>query len=111
MKAKSGGGITSNKLVQTSVRAGAPRANVMSPAGVAQQGLKHAFIAEPLSRATMKSVPLGNQVALNVGKGGPGSGRTVMRSGTQGTHGQVIASTRPAGRDILGEFGPNRTKG
>jgi hypothetical protein len=32
---------------------------------------------------------LGNEVALNVGGGGPGTGRTVHATGGQGTHGPV----------------------
>jgi hypothetical protein len=46
-------------------------------------------------------------VALNVGKGGPGTGRTVMRSGSQGTHGSVNPGHAPARRDILSEYGPD----
>ena len=35
------------------------------------------------------SVPLGNEVALNVGGGGPGTGRDVSRSGSQCVQGPV----------------------
>ena len=42
---------------------------------------------------------LGNEVALNVGGGGPGAGRTLYgQSGVQGQHGPVAGSTKPAGR-------------
>jgi hypothetical protein len=42
------------------------------------------------------SVPLGNEVALNVGIGGCGTGREVMRSGSQCTTGPVNpGATRP----------------
>src|SRR5262249_26136607 len=48
------------------------------------------------------SVPFGNQKALDVGKGGPGSGRTLHgQAGSQGTRGPVAGSPRPQGRDIL----------
>jgi hypothetical protein len=49
----------------------------------------------------------GNEVALNVKGGGPGTGRTLYgQSGTQGQHGPVAGSSKPAGREILGSFGP-----
>jgi hypothetical protein len=45
------------------------------------------------------SVPFGNEVALNVGKGGCGTGRTLYgQAGTQGTHGDVAGSPCPQGR-------------
>ena len=38
---------------------------------------------------SFQPVPFGNEVALNVGKGGCGTGRTLYgQSGTQGLHGQ-----------------------
>jgi hypothetical protein len=56
------------------------------------------------------SVPLGNSVALNVGKGGVGTGRTLYgQSGSQGTHG----STNPGNprlvprEHIISSFGPD----
>ena len=50
------------------------------------------------------STKLGNEAALNVGKGGPGAGRTVMRSGSQ--H-DLASSPAPIGptKDTLAEFG------
>jgi hypothetical protein len=39
---------------------------------------------------------------LNVGKGGCGTGRNLYgQAGTQGTHGSVAGTPRPAGRGIL----------
>ena len=118
-KAKSGGGITSNKLVRPGVRTGQP-ARRDSPKGVSQIGsalgdhstgdgklLKKAVV--PIisgAMGGMGSMPLGNEVAKNVGGGGPGKGREVMRSGSQGVHGSPAGTTKPAGRDILSEFGP-----
>jgi hypothetical protein len=46
-------------------------------------------------------VKFGNEVALNVGKGGCGTGRTIYSSGSQSQHGDVAGSPRPVGRDIL----------
>jgi hypothetical protein len=47
---------------------------------------------------------LGNELARNVGAGGAGAGREVMRSGSQ--HGTPMARGNGSGRDILGGFGP-----
>jgi hypothetical protein len=45
---------------------------------------------------SFQPVKFGNEVALNVGGGGPGTGREVMASGSQGCHGQPAAgSPRP----------------
>ena len=48
-------------------------------------------------------VKLGNEVALNVGKGGCGTGRTLYgQAGSQGTHGSTNpGAPRPQGRGIL----------
>jgi hypothetical protein len=41
-------------------------------------------------KSNFQPVKFGNEVALNVGKGGPGTGRDpTMRSGSQGCHGNV----------------------
>jgi hypothetical protein len=82
------------------------------PAGVAQIGIGQGdhitnksstgYRGEPLHNdRTFQPVPFGNEVALNVGKGGPGAGREVMSCGSQGQHGDVAGTRRPAGRDIL----------
>jgi hypothetical protein len=106
-KATSGGGITSNKLVRPSVRTGSP-SKASSPAAAAQIGASTFFKKQQVESGRAGSnVRLGNEVALNVGKGGPGTGRTVMRSGSQGTHGSVNPGHAPARRDILSEYGPD----
>jgi hypothetical protein len=48
-------------------------------------------------------VPYGNEVALNVGKGGCGTGRTLYgQAGSQGTHGAPApGNPQPKGRGIL----------
>jgi hypothetical protein len=56
------------------------------------------------------SIPLGNQVALNVGKGGPGAGRTIHTRGSQGHHGPANPGSSPPARDILSEFGKERSR-
>lgn len=87
-KAKSGGGITSNKFVRTGVETGGPY-KATSPGASDHMGQSTKFKKErvDLGRAYTTS-KLGNELTLNVGKGAPGAGRTVMRSGSQGTHGQ-----------------------
>jgi hypothetical protein len=47
---------------------------------------------------------MGNAVATNVGKGGPGAGRTVMRSGSQSQHGPIVGPAPVIGRDIWKDF-------
>ena len=67
--------------------------------------------ATPMIAGKMPGVgatKLGNEVALNVGGGGVGTGRTLYgQSGVQGQHGPVAGSTKPAGKDILNDFGPD----
>jgi hypothetical protein len=62
---------------------------------------------------------LGNELATNVGCGGPGAGRTVYQRGMQAQHGSAAAGSRNAapdvpatkpGRDILNDYGPNRRR-
>jgi hypothetical protein len=48
------------------------------------------------SDKSFQPVPFGNEVALNVGKGGCGTGRTIHSCGSQGTHGATNpGSPRP----------------
>jgi hypothetical protein len=67
--------------------------------------------ATPLSAGSFGgpgSTKLGNEVALDVGGGGVGTGRTLYgQSGTQAQHGAVAGSPAPAGKDILNSFGPD----
>ena len=52
------------------------------------------------------STKLGNEVALNVGGGGVGTGRVQYgQSGTQAQHGPVNPGKPTPARDIFGEFG------
>jgi hypothetical protein len=110
-----GGGHGSRQHVQTSVRPGAPRERVRH-AGVAQIGQaqgNHVTEQGATAYVGVKSFgagqgtpsELGNARALNVGKGGPGTGRTVYAAGSQ--QGLQSAKPLPKGRDTLGEFGPD----
>jgi hypothetical protein len=119
-----GGGIASNKHVETSVRTGSGSRSAR-PAGVAQigtavgdrvtnrpgsTGYKGEKMHGPADR-NFQQTKFGNEVALNVGKGGPGAGRTIHASGSQATHGQTVSGNPPAkSTDILRQFGPDYHK-
>ena len=97
-KARSGGGITSKNLVHKPVRTGAKREHV-HPGGAAQLGQRQGNHFTDGSRSDYRglelfgpttpiSVELGNSVAART-VCGPGGSREVMRTGSQGTHGEV----------------------
>jgi hypothetical protein len=111
----SGGGLTSNKLVRPGVKAGPPNTRVVNVGGVSQLGAVQGgrmrdgghtdkSVAKPLFDGRASQVPLGNQLATNVGQGGPGTGRTVIRSGGQGVHGLVAGQREPWGRDVWADY-------
>src|SRR5258708_7027459 len=79
--ARSGGGISRNKLVHPRGKTGPPSTKKINPAGTAQLGTMVWSNPETLKAGTMSQVELGNANAL---KGiGVGGGRTVHRAGTQ----------------------------
>ena len=104
-----GGGIASKQHVSIPVRTGTGSRDVM-PGGAAQLGQKQGdhvtregstgYRGEPLhSGRSFNPTKFGNELAGNVGKGGPGAGRTLYgQSGSQGRHGPVAGSPRPQGR-------------
>ena len=120
----SGGGYGMNKNVSPPIRTGSGSHNAR-PAGVSQfgysvgdhatnsgrsSGYKGEALHGPASR-NFQQTKLGNEVALNVGRGGPGTGRTVYHCGTQDMHGQAAAGNAPAkSHDILRDFGPDYRK-
>jgi hypothetical protein len=122
-KAVSGGGIDSSVNKSVGVRGGKSTTNVVSPRGVSQYGYAtpgqvkdgaHTDKNTSLNvfeRKAAAAAPMGNAKALDVQGGGPGKGRTVMRSGTQGTHGPVAGPAPVQGREILSEFGSEVTDG
>jgi hypothetical protein len=64
--------------------------------------------AVPLYAPAQAPCCLGNEVAKNVGRGGPGVGRTIYQSGSQMQHGPANpGGPMPAPRDILSQFGPD----
>ena len=121
MRAKSGGGINSNKRVEVGVRRGTASADKVSPGGVSQLGsatgdrlrAPGAHTGQPTSVPVFvgtkpQAAMLGNAKATDVGKGGPGSGRTIYRTGYQCQHGTPVQGSSPARRDILSEYGPDK---
>jgi hypothetical protein len=108
----SGGGINSNKTVQS--KSGykvEPKARAMSPEAVGQQGASLAFARKPLERGpgyTTKPMPstgIANAVKGPAGAGPGGFGRTIYKSGSQSP--TPPAREMPAGRQILSEYGPD----
>jgi hypothetical protein len=94
-----GGGIASRQRVEKPIRQGAARERVI-PAGVAQIGQRQGNHVtnrgateyggiNPFGAGQGYPSKLGNEVALNVGKGGPGTGRKIYSCGTQGVQGAV----------------------
>jgi hypothetical protein len=101
------GGINSNKRVEVPVRTGSG-AHGKNPGHVGQIGVSVDPRAVEERKRPAPESRFGNEVALNVGGGGPGVGREVFRSGAQGTHGPINpGNPRPGGGDILSEFGPD----
>jgi hypothetical protein len=113
-----GGGSRSRNVVEPKVRTGAARREI-NPKAVSQIGSSMGNRATDQTKKLDSvekfvgpkkpiSVPLGNEVALNVGKGGCGAGRTLYgKSGAQQQYGPVAGSPKPQGRDILRDFGPD----
>jgi hypothetical protein len=118
-KATSGGGITMNKNVRGKVYGGSRTTQVVNPRGLSQLGAAQGgkLTREGSFTGVNSSIPvfagnkpagtqLGNAKATDIGKGGPGTGRSVMARGSQGVHGPVRGPAPIQGRDILGAFGP-----
>jgi hypothetical protein len=106
-----GGGILGNKNVKVGVRTGSASKG-SSPASADQLGQATAFKKEAVEAGRgYDGAKLGNELATNVGKGGPGSGRTTYKCGTQNQYGPVAGKPRPESRDILSQFGPEKSKG
>jgi hypothetical protein len=113
-----GGGIASNKNVQPSVRTGSgshsTRPGAVGQIGSSQgshvtnkgeTGYRGEIFHKP---PNFQPVKFGNEVALNVGKGGCGTGRTIYSTGSQDQHGQPAPGNPPAkNADILSQFGPD----
>jgi hypothetical protein len=108
---KPGGGIASKQHVRKPVRTGAAREHIQK-AGVAQLGQMQGNHATNKGATNYKgvgligpkspiSVPLGNEVALNVGGGGPGTGRTIYKTGTQCMTGAPAQGNPPPAGELF----------
>ena len=106
---KPAGGIKSRVNVSPSVRTGSGSKGI-SPGWVGQKGQlvgnhitddkNTGYTGEKkLTGKNFDPVKFGNEVALNVGKGGCGTGRNLYgQSGSQGTHGAVVPGNPPPQR-------------
>ena len=105
-----GGGINSRQVVQSNAsRKVEPTSTKINPAGVAQQGVSTAFRKSPIEQGRgyepSKMGPTGiANATFNSSREGPGSGRTIFKSGSQSP--TPPAREMPAGRDTLSEYGP-----
>ena len=103
-----GGGPNSKNVVNKPQRLGTPAKGV-SPgwasqigSGISNHSTDHSKVL-PYKGEAMRDgltpaggkVPLGNQIANNVGAGGPGTGREVMHCGTQSTYGAANPGNPP----------------
>jgi len=109
-----GGGYHTRQHVEKSVKTGTGSRGTR-PAGTAQIGIMYgdkATHGDPKGSAyrgerlhhdrSFQPVKFGNEVALNVGRGGCGTGRDIHARGSQGVHGATNpGQPRPAGRGIL----------
>jgi hypothetical protein len=106
-----GGGLHSNKVVRKPVLTGAARTGI-TPGHAGQIGSalgnhgteigklpEHKIVAPREVPALNEPVPWGNQLCNNVGKGGPGTGRTVHAHGSQGAHGRPAPGNPVPRRD------------
>ena len=122
---KSGGGINSDKTVQS--RSGykvEPRSTAIDPAGISQRDISTAFRKTPVEvgagYSPSQMPATGVKGSYNSATLGPGSGRTVYARGSQAEYGPVnpgqvnqapdVPATRP-GRDILSDYGPEMKRG
>jgi hypothetical protein len=114
----SGGGHGSKNVTRPSVRTGSGSKST-SPGAVGQIGQSQGshvtnkdetgYRGEIFHKPpNFQPVKFGNEVALNVGKGGCGTGRTIYSTGSQDQHGQPASGNPPAkNTDILSQFGPD----
>jgi hypothetical protein len=117
-RASSGGGINSRVVKKVGIHGGSRSTNVVSPGGVSELGTAlgsrlartGSYTSQSYAKPMMEGskplpVAFGNAKATDIGKGGPGAGRTIHRTGTQMMHGQPVGSP-VQGREILGSYGP-----
>jgi hypothetical protein len=77
------------------------------------RGEESSYRGDPLhSGRSFQTVPFGNEVALNVGPGGCGTGRTIYKTGSQGTQGTTNpGNPRPVpARHVIESYGPESSR-
>ena len=108
----SGGGIQSNKYVTSkSGQKVEPKARAARPGGINQMGVSTAFKKEDvIAGKGYEPKRMGDtgiaKAEYNSNREGPGSGRTIYRSGSQGV--TPPATEMPKGHDILSDYGPEK---
>jgi hypothetical protein len=111
---RAGGGIASNKCVSSTAYKTEPMAKAARPAEVSFLGQALAFEPDPLFSGPGYNGPHAGESIP--GSLGPGGGRTVMGSGSQGTHGPTAKGEpdrnrdAPGSRDTLREYGPESSR-
>ena len=109
---KSGGGISSNKVVRS--KSGGkvePRSTAIDPAGISQRDVSTAFrkdaveVGPGYSRGKMPATGIANARQGPAGAGPGGGGRTIYKSGSQSP--TPPAREMPGGRNTLAEYGPD----
>jgi hypothetical protein len=86
-KAKSGGGITSNKLVRVGQKLNPRSVDVVSVAATDMLGQATSFKKPDLVKPARDFAPMGNAMTNNCGPNG--EGRTIYARGYQGQHGSA----------------------
>ncbi len=109
-KARSGGGITSNKIVPSKAPKVEPKPRAINPGHMATSlggkvGTRKAIT--PMNAGPGYKTPVGPSPSMGQG---PGANRTIHHCGSQGAHGPVNPGHSPGRRDILGEFGPDKRR-
>jgi hypothetical protein len=118
VKITSGGGYNSRVVKHDRKTKQEPVAHKANPAGVADQGMAVQYRKEPLQQGKgYEPKPMGSTGVpgyFNSAQQGPGSGRTIHKSGAQSQYGPVNPGVQnrapdpPAtvpGRDILSDYG------
>jgi hypothetical protein len=80
-RATSGGGLTSNKLVETNAPKAEPRSHNVDPRRPSEIGLSHHYTVPPLYQSTKASTPYGTTPGNDCRPGG--NGRVILPSGSQ----------------------------
>ena len=91
---------------------GAGQLGIMQGSHTTNQRTESSYRGDPLRGGLRPAggpggVPLGNEVSAKT-VCGPGGSRNVMRTGSQGQHGQSAAGNPPPDRgDIISSYGPD----